>query len=149
MMFLTIVGVDQMAKWAFGSNNLFITIAVTVVITATSLWSWFMGARMAYSLNYHHPKPKIAKKLKMVFPLWQHRLMTTPAQMFLGGLVPFLAIFTRMDEIYASFLSLKVCGASRAMLLPFLAVMTLTLVLGAGFTGFQLKKRDFIWWWRY
>ncbi|KAK7859009.1 transmembrane 9 superfamily member 5 [Quercus suber] len=35
--------------------------------------------------------------------------MRTPAQMFLGGLLPFSIIYSMMDDIYASLYSLKVC----------------------------------------
>ncbi|GMY25202.1 transmembrane 9 superfamily member 5-like [Fagus crenata] len=74
--------------------------------------------------------------------------MKTPAQMFLGGLLPFILIFWMMDDIYASLYNLKVCGAFRTMLTAFTIVVTLTVLMGLGCTHYQLSKKDHQWWWR-
>jgi transmembrane 9 superfamily protein 1 len=74
--------------------------------------------------------------------------MKTPAQMFLGGLLPFILIFWWMDDIYASLYHLKVCGAFWTMFAVFIFVITLTVLLGMGCTHYQLSKKDHHWWWR-
>lgn len=73
----------------------------------------------------------------------------TPTQMFVGGLLPFMAIFPKMDDIYASLWSLKVCGAFDTMLVSFLAVISMTTIVGIIFTCFQFSKKDYQWRWRY
>ncbi|KAA8518585.1 hypothetical protein F0562_016059 [Nyssa sinensis] len=52
-----------------------------------------------------------------------------PAQMFLGGLIPFLIIFGEMDNIYASLWSHKVCGAFNTLLRDFIVVIITTIVV--------------------
>nr|POE92257.1 isoform 2 of transmembrane 9 superfamily member 5 [Quercus suber] len=74
--------------------------------------------------------------------------MRTPAQMFLGGLLPFSIIYSMMDDIYASLYSLKVCGAFSTTFIAFVSVIALTVVLGIICTCYQLYKQDHQWWWR-
>uniref|UniRef100_A0A7N2R863 Transmembrane 9 superfamily member n=2 Tax=Quercus lobata TaxID=97700 RepID=A0A7N2R863_QUELO len=72
----------------------------------------------------------------------------TPAQMFLGGLLPFSIIYSMMDDIYASLYSLKVCGAFSTMFTAFISVIALTVLMGIICTCYQLYKQDHQWWWR-
>ena len=74
--------------------------------------------------------------------------MRTPAQMFLGGLLPFSIIYSMMDDIYASLYSLKVCGAFSTMFTAFISVIALTVLMGIICTCYQLYKQDHQWWWR-
>ncbi|GAV77976.1 EMP70 domain-containing protein, partial [Cephalotus follicularis] len=72
--------------------------------------------------------------------------MSTPAQMLLGGLLPFMTIFWNMDEIYASLHNLKVCGAFSTLFTAFLTVITVTVIVGMVFTHYDQKQDQ--WWWR-
>ncbi|XP_030927758.1 transmembrane 9 superfamily member 5-like [Quercus lobata] len=74
--------------------------------------------------------------------------MKTPAQMFFGGILPFICIFYMMDDIYASLYNLKVCGAFRTMLKAFIIIIIVTVLMGMGCTRYQLYKKDHQWWWR-
>ncbi|PON83106.1 Nonaspanin [Trema orientale] len=72
----------------------------------------------------------------------------TPAQMLLGGLVPFIVIFPKMDNIYASLWHLKICSAFRTLLTSFIAIVVMTVILAVAFSSYQLSQHDYHWWWR-
>jgi transmembrane 9 superfamily protein 1 len=74
--------------------------------------------------------------------------MKTPAQMFLGGLLPFIFIFWWMDDIYASLYNLKVCGAFWTLFGASISVIAVTVMVGMASTYYQLSRQDNHWWWR-
>ncbi|GMY25207.1 transmembrane 9 superfamily member 4-like isoform X2 [Fagus crenata] len=74
--------------------------------------------------------------------------MKTPAQMFLGGLLPFIFIFWWMDDIYASLYHLKVCGAFWTLFGASISVIAVTVMVGMASTYYQLSRQDNHWWWR-
>ncbi|XP_057467120.1 transmembrane 9 superfamily member 4-like [Actinidia eriantha] len=74
--------------------------------------------------------------------------MRTPAQVFVGGFLPFMTIFSDMDYVYATLLHQKVCDAFRTMFLAFIQIIGMTVLMGMGFTYLQLSKHDHQWWWR-
>ena len=76
--------------------------------------------------------------------------MKTPAQMFLGGLLPFIFIFWWMDDIYANLYNLKVCGALCLWTLfrAFICVISVTVIVAIASTYYQLSRKDNHWWWR-
>ncbi|CAL5416745.1 unnamed protein product [Camellia sinensis] len=74
--------------------------------------------------------------------------LKTPAQMFLGGLLPFMFIFQNMDILYAGLWKHKVCGAFNTLFTDFIILIFTTIIVGIVFTAIQLSKRDQQWWWR-
>lgn len=77
--------------------------------------------------------------------LW---FIKTPGQMIIGGLFPFLAIYFRMDEIYASLWGMKVCGSFITLFFAFVVVISSTFFIGYVYTSIQLLQNDWHWWWR-
>ncbi|KAJ4968645.1 hypothetical protein NE237_015346 [Protea cynaroides] len=72
----------------------------------------------------------------------------TPAQMFLGGLVPFSAIFIELHYIYISIWGHKIYTVYVILLVVFIIVIILTVILSIGLTYLQLSAEDHKWWWR-
>lgn len=99
--------------------------------------------------NYEPGKYCATRTTQMVIPWWQSWLISTPAQMLLGGLLPFLFLLGDMDEIYASFLFLKVCGAYFTVFRFFVCNIIMTMVMAIVSTSYQLSCEDFNFWWRY
>ncbi|KAH9674636.1 transmembrane 9 superfamily member [Citrus sinensis] len=98
--------------------------------------------------NYEPGKYCATRTTQMVIPWWQSWLISTPAQMLLGGLLPFLFLLGDMDEIYASFLFLKVCGAHFTVFRFFVCNIIMTTVIATVSTSYQLSCEDFNIWWR-
>ncbi|XP_059649883.1 transmembrane 9 superfamily member 4-like [Cornus florida] len=72
----------------------------------------------------------------------------TPAQVFFGGLLPFITIFSQMDYIYASLWNQKVCGAFSTLLTNFIVIGITTIIVAMSFTYSQLCLQDQQWPWR-
>ncbi|XP_059649881.1 transmembrane 9 superfamily member 4-like [Cornus florida] len=72
----------------------------------------------------------------------------TPAQVFLGGLLPFITVFWDMDYIYASLWNQKVCGAFSTLLTNFIVVSIATIIVAMSLTYIQLCQQDQQWAWR-
>ncbi|XP_059649882.1 transmembrane 9 superfamily member 5-like [Cornus florida] len=72
----------------------------------------------------------------------------TPAQVFFGGILPFITIFWKMDYIYASLWNQKVCGAFSTLLTNFIVVGVTTIIVAMSFTYIQLLQQDQQWEWR-
>ncbi|XP_059645984.1 transmembrane 9 superfamily member 2-like [Cornus florida] len=71
-----------------------------------------------------------------------------PAQVFLGGLLPFLTIFWGMDDIYASLWNHKVCGAFSTLLTHFIVIIVMTVVVAMCSTYIRLGQQYQQWAWR-
>ncbi|KAL8496367.1 hypothetical protein ACS0TY_020180 [Phlomoides rotata] len=72
----------------------------------------------------------------------------TPAQMFIGGLLPFSAIALELHNLYATIWGYKVYTSPGILLLTFVILIILTAMLSVGLTYFQLAGEDHAWWWR-
>lgn len=139
---LIIVVVDnEVAMLAFESANWRTT---AIFFTVYRVLAFFFSPRridIEYALQYESRRP--------VMYCWQSMFMTTPAQMFFGGLLPFFTIYGKMDEVYAIFLLLKLRGVYSTMFSSFFIVIIVTTLMGAIFTAYQLYGEHFNWGWRY
>ncbi|GMP77968.1 hypothetical protein CsSME_00034066 [Camellia sinensis var. sinensis] len=107
-----------------------------------------LGAMIGYALRPGRRSTCGTSRIPSLVPQLSWYLKT-PAQMFLGGLLPFMLIFRDMDILYASLWKHKVCGAFNTMLTDFIILICATIIVGIVFTMIQLSKRDQQWWWRY
>lgn len=124
-MFIMVLLVNQVAKFAFESANFWTTAIFFCVSRLLAALSFPKSIEIADDLQLQSRRPPT--------PLWRSKFTTTKAQMFLGGLFPFIVIFGNTDEIYAIFFLLKLCGVYRTMFL-FFKVIIMTILTGAGFT---------------
>ncbi|KAH9738255.1 transmembrane 9 superfamily member [Citrus sinensis] len=139
-MFIMVLLVNQVAKFAFESANFWTTAIFFCVSRLLAALSLPKNIEIAYGRQLQSRRPPT--------PLWQSKFTTRKAQMFLGGLFPFIVIFGNTDEIYAILFLLKLCGVYRAMFLSFFKVIIRTILTGAGFTAYQLRGKHVYWWWR-
>ena len=140
-MFIMVLLVNQVANFAFESANFWTTAMFFCVSRLLAALSFPKSIEIAYGLQLQSRRPPT--------PLWRSKFTTTKAQMFLGGLFPFIVIFGNTDEIYAIFFLLTLCGVYRTMFLSFFKVIIMTILTGAGFTAYQLRGKHVYWWWRY
>ncbi|KAF9593739.1 hypothetical protein IFM89_024877 [Coptis chinensis] len=78
-------------------------------------------------------------------PLPWYRKM--PTQIFLGGLLPFSAIFIELHYLYASMWGHKIFIVYSILFIVFIILILITVILSIGFTYFQLSVEDHEWWW--
>ncbi|KAI3450710.1 hypothetical protein Pfo_007375 [Paulownia fortunei] len=72
----------------------------------------------------------------------------TPAQMFLGGLLPFSAIILELHNLCATVWGYKIYTIPGILFITFIILVILTAMLSVGLTYFQLAVEDHEWWWR-
>ncbi|PIN25419.1 Endosomal membrane protein, EMP70 [Handroanthus impetiginosus] len=72
----------------------------------------------------------------------------TPAQIFLGGLLPFSAIILELHNLCATIWGYKIYTLPGVLFITFIILTILTAMLSVGLTYFQLAVEDHQWWWR-
>ncbi|XP_062119266.1 transmembrane 9 superfamily member 2-like [Humulus lupulus] len=72
----------------------------------------------------------------------------TAVQMLLGGLVPFILLLPKLDNIHASLWNFKICNTFQTLLTSFISIVIMNVILAIGFTVSQLSWHDHHWWWR-
>ncbi|XP_057954618.1 transmembrane 9 superfamily member 2-like [Malania oleifera] len=124
-----------------------VTIFVVWALCTTSLLT--LGGNIGYAYGPSESQAPCTSRSRAIREVprlsWY---MRTPAQMFLGGILPFLAVFLEMDNIYASLWSHKVCGTFSTLVMAFVLAMTLTVIISMFFAHLQQLKQDNQWWWR-
>ncbi|KAJ7971526.1 Transmembrane 9 superfamily member [Quillaja saponaria] len=145
---LTTVVVNGLAVITYGTSEVpeFLDIAVSVFFTFAFLLHC-LGGVIAYHFRPKHAPSCTTKRFPTEISL-QPWFLRTSGQMLLGGLLPFTVIFWQMDNVYASLWNRKVCGAFQAMVTCSFVVVTMTIMVGIVFTGYQLSRKDHHWWWR-
>ncbi|KAK4482699.1 hypothetical protein RD792_009866, partial [Penstemon davidsonii] len=71
-----------------------------------------------------------------------------PAQMFLGGLLPFSAIILELHNLCATIWGHKIYTSPAILFITYIILVVLAALLNIGLTYFQLGVEDHEWWWR-
>ncbi|CAK9171335.1 unnamed protein product [Ilex paraguariensis] len=105
------------------------------------------GGVFGYRIRARFRAPSATKRCPREIPslAWYWK---TPAQMFLGGLLPFSAIILELHHLYASMWGYKIYILPSILLINFIILIILTALLSVGLTYFQLTVEDHEWWWR-
>ncbi|KAM6592847.1 hypothetical protein CsatA_000550 [Cannabis sativa] len=72
----------------------------------------------------------------------------TEFQFLFGGLVPFIVILPKMDNIFASLWNFKICNTFQPLITSFITLVITNVFLAIGFTARQISWNDHHWWWR-
>ncbi|CAL5347697.1 unnamed protein product [Camellia sinensis] len=146
--FLTILVFNILALGILGTSDLAQLGTMVIVLFLFGTMAFLgLGAMIGYALRPGRRSTCGTSRIPSLVPQLSWYLKT-PAQMFLGGLLPFMLIFRDMDILYASLWKHKVCGAFNTMLTDFIILICATIIVGIVFTMIQLSKRDQQWWWR-
>ncbi|EXB88712.1 Putative phagocytic receptor 1b [Morus notabilis] len=137
---ITRSGMSAVPELGIICENLVVWGLVTVVLVS-------LGGTLAHCFRTESEAPCTTRRLPRDIPL-ESWYMKTPAQMLFGALLPSIAMFPEMDNIYASLWHFKICGAFHLMLTSFIVVITLTVVVAIVTTSYQFAKHDHQWWWR-
>ncbi|CAA2942890.1 transmembrane 9 superfamily member 5 [Olea europaea subsp. europaea] len=91
--------------------------------------------------------PSVTKKYRREIPLlaWYRKI---PAEMFLGGLLPFSATVLEFHHLCATVWGYKISTLPGILFIAFASLVILTTMLSVGLTFFQLAVEDHEWWWR-
>ncbi|XP_043704498.1 transmembrane 9 superfamily member 2-like isoform X2 [Telopea speciosissima] len=122
-------------------------VLLLLVWTLVSIPLLALGGIFRYRFRSEFQAPCATKKWPTeIQPLAWYR--KTPAQMFLGGFVPFSAIFIELHYIYTSIWSHKIYIVYGILLVVFIILILVTTILSIGLTYLQLTAEDHEWWWR-
>nr|DAD28829.1 TPA_asm: hypothetical protein HUJ06_030297 [Nelumbo nucifera] len=130
------------AALPFGTILVFILIWILVTVPLLTL-----GGMFGYVFRSEFQAPCATRSCpKEIPPLpWYSK---TPSQMFLGGLLPFCAVFIELHYIYTSLWSHKIHTDTSILFILFILLIVLTAILSVGMTYIQLSGEDHQWWWR-
>ncbi|PIA59057.1 hypothetical protein AQUCO_00400130v1 [Aquilegia coerulea] len=90
--------------------------------------------------------PCATRRMPLEIPLlpWYRK---TPAQMFLGGLLPFSAIFIELHYLYSSMWGHKIFTVYSILFIMFIVLILITAIMSIALTYYQLSVEDHQWWW--
>ncbi|KAJ7971549.1 Transmembrane 9 superfamily member [Quillaja saponaria] len=151
---LTVVVVYGLAVITYGVSEVEGPKLLAIVVSNFVAWGVIvpfallgLGGTISY---YFRPKraPSCSTRRLPTQISQQPWFLRTPSQMLLGGLLPFTVVFWQMDNAYASLWNRKVCGAFQTMVTCSFVFVTMTILVGVGFTRYQLSRQDHHWWWR-
>lgn len=106
-----------------------------------------LGAVVGNRYKTEIQSSSITKKIPRVIPqlVWYRK---TPVQMFLGGLLPFGAIFMEFHLLCSTIWGHKIYTVPSSLLVTFIILAILTALLSVCLTYFQLAVEDHEWCWR-
>ncbi|XP_059627619.1 transmembrane 9 superfamily member 5 [Cornus florida] len=122
-------------------------VVVFFVYTLVSVPLLALGGVIGFHFRSEFQAPSVTKRCPREIPplSWYRK---TPAQMFLGGLLPFSAIVLELHHLYASLWGYKIYTFSSILFITFIILIILTAILSLGLTYMQLVVEDHEWWWR-
>ncbi|RZC82457.1 hypothetical protein C5167_045242 [Papaver somniferum] len=141
---LNTVAISYRATSALPFGTMVVIFLIWALITIPLL---ILGGIIGYTFRSEFQAPCATKRVPSEIPqlVWYRR---APAQMFLGGLLPFSAIFIELHYIYTSLWGHKIYTIHSILFITFIILIILTGILTAGLTYFQLSAEDHTWWWR-
>eukprot|EP00916_Digyalum_oweni_P017371 GHVL01028449.1.p1 GENE.GHVL01028449.1~~GHVL01028449.1.p1 ORF type:complete len:522 (+),score=21.24 GHVL01028449.1:229-1794(+) len=116
---------------------LFVTLPLTII---GGIW----GRKRAQTVN---PFPRKTNKLAREIPTsrWYYSLWV---QMFLGGCLPFSAIYIELHYVFLSLWGAKVYTLYGILCLSLLMLILVSATVTLLLTYFHLNAEDYRWWWR-
>ncbi|CAL5416743.1 unnamed protein product [Camellia sinensis] len=133
--FLTILVFNILALGILGTSDLAQLGTMVIVLFLFGTMAFLgLGAMIGYALRPGRRSTCGTSRIPSLVPQLSWYLKT-PAQMFLGGLLPFMLIFRDMDILYASLWKHKVCGAFNTMLTDFIILICATIIVVSVFRG--------------
>ncbi|OVA09980.1 Nonaspanin (TM9SF) [Macleaya cordata] len=141
---LNTVAISYRATSALPFGTIVAIFLIWALITIPLL---ILGGIVGYTFRSEFQAPCATRRLPSEIPplAWYRR---TPAQMFLGGLLPFSAIFIELHYIFKSLWGHKIYTVYGILFITFIILIILTGILTIGLTYFQLSAEDHEWWWR-
>ncbi|KAL6506465.1 hypothetical protein OROGR_024646 [Orobanche gracilis] len=123
------------------------TIMIFLIYTLFVLPLLALGGFLGHRYKSNPQLPPFTKKSPREIPDldWYRK---TPAQMFLGGLLPFSAVVLELHNLCATIWSYKIYTSPAILFITFVILVILTATLNVGLTYFQLVVEDHQWWWR-
>ncbi|KAL9171440.1 hypothetical protein ABFS82_04G208500 [Erythranthe guttata] len=120
---------------------------IILIYTLVAIPLLVLGGVVGKRNKYEIQSSPVAKKSPREIPFlaWYRR---TPAQMFIGGLLPFSAIVLELHNLCATMWGYKVYTSLGVLFVTFLILIVLTVMISVGLTYFQLVVEDHDWWWR-
>ncbi|KAG8387496.1 hypothetical protein BUALT_Bualt02G0027200 [Buddleja alternifolia] len=120
---------------------------IFLVYTFVSIPLLILGGVFGHRYNSDLQSSPVTKKCPREIPSLSF-YRKTPAQMFLGGLLPFCAIAPELHNLCATIWGHKIYTSPGILLVTFIILIILTAMLSVGLTYFQLAVEDHDWWWR-
>ncbi|GFQ02957.1 transmembrane 9 superfamily member 5 [Phtheirospermum japonicum] len=129
---------------AFPLGTIFVIFLIYALLAIPLLvLGGFFGHRYKSDLQ----SSPVTKKCPREIPnlAWYRKM---PAQMFLGGLLPFSAIVLEFHNLCATIWGYKIYTSPGILFTTLVVLVILTALMSVGLTYFQLVVEDHEWWWR-
>ncbi|KAL2511092.1 Transmembrane 9 superfamily member 5 [Abeliophyllum distichum] len=120
---------------------------IFLIYTLVAIPLFALGGMVGHHYKSKFLPPSVTKKYRREIPslAWYRKI---PAQMFLGGLLPFSATVLEFHHLCATIWGYKISTLPAILFITFASLVILTAMLSVGLTFFQLAVEDHEWWWR-